>query len=146
MLTWQYVDHLFLPPRFPSPCNTDNCCCLIYFSVQASIAANTWVVSGSPQTKSMLSLLSIFEDLYNRQSFLVCLFQCFNRIYNILTQKVQISVGIFFSPEMATLLFIFCESLFFCGNNHNWWPFFASCRLIFIIPELAFLWCWLEGE
>jgi hypothetical protein len=74
----QYVDHLFLSPRYPSPCNTDKYCCLIYFSVQASIAANTWVVSGSPQTKRMLSLLSIFEDLYNRQSFLVCLFQCFN--------------------------------------------------------------------
>jgi hypothetical protein len=29
------------------------------FAVQASIAANTWVVSGSPQTKSMALRLSM---------------------------------------------------------------------------------------
>ena len=30
-------------------------------AVQASIAANTWVVSGTPQTKSMFSLLQPFS-------------------------------------------------------------------------------------
>jgi hypothetical protein len=94
------VDHLFLSPRFTSPYDTNNCC-LFRLSVQASIAANTWVVSGSPQTKSMLLyLFFLYLKIYAIDNlFCVCLFQCFN------TKGVNISQDFFLKWLLHYLCF-----------------------------------------
>lgn len=49
---------------------------LFCFSVQASIAANTWVVSGSPQTKSMfLCLFFLYLKIYVIDNLFLCVFE-----------------------------------------------------------------------
>lgn len=53
-VNWIWILHNYLFGQFFLLTSSAFIC----FIVQASIAANTWVVSGSPQTKSMFSFLS----------------------------------------------------------------------------------------